>query len=198
MKLGAEKKSEVIVLVVLLVTAALLLGRELLSGGGGDTGAAVAATAMAGGGTGAAAAAPLTNLDPRLHLNRLAAVRAHRYQGSGRNLFAFGAAPGGGGTAGDAAARRTAAERQAMQRRDFPIGPAAPAPLPLTFYGFAQAAGMPEKVFVQFGQDTFVVSQGATIAHRYQIEAIGKASVRVKDLMTQSEQEVPLQRPANG
>ncbi|MGH9412432.1 MAG: hypothetical protein ACRD0Y_01710, partial [Terriglobales bacterium] len=79
-----------------------------------------------------------------------------------------------------------------------PSGPPPPPPLPLRFYGFARAAGLPERIFLQFGQDSYVVSQGDVIAHRYKIVSIGKVAVKVQDLTNLSTQEIPLQRPAAG
>ncbi|MGH9482159.1 MAG: hypothetical protein ACRD1L_08695, partial [Terriglobales bacterium] len=75
-----------------------------------------------------------------------------------------------------------------------PPGPPPPPPIPLRFYGFADASGMPERIFLQLGDDIYVASQGQVIEHRYLIESIGKVSVRVKDLVTQSEQDLPLQQ----
>ena len=75
-----------------------------------------------------------------------------------------------------------------------PSGPPPPPPIPLKFYGFAQPSGQAERIFLQMGDDNFVVSQGDIIAHRYQIENIGKVSIRVRDLQTQSVQELPLQQ----
>ncbi|MGH9476885.1 MAG: hypothetical protein ACRD1C_11220 [Terriglobales bacterium] len=199
MKLGAEKKGEVIVLVVLLAVAALLLGRSLLAGFGGAAAPAPAAIAPAAGRPGVVSVTMSVRMDPRLHLVKLAVLRAHPYRGDGRNLFHFGAAPPPPPTAFQiASTQRALANERAAAARMAAQGPPPPPPVPLQFYGFAISAGLPERVFVQFGQDSYVVAQGDTIAHRYQIEQVGKASVRVRDLMTQSVQEVPLQRPASG
>jgi hypothetical protein len=192
MKLGAEKRGEVLALVLLLAVAGVLLWRNLAAGGAPAPAPAAAVTPRA---DGAATPAQLARLDPRLHLEELAALRKHAYNGNGRDLFHLGPAPPPPPSPAAIAARqRAAAAQQQMAQRN--LQPPPPPPIPLTFYGFAQAQGQGEKIFLQLGDDTYVVVTGDVVAHRYQIEAIGKQSVRVKDLMTQSVQEVPLQRPA--
>jgi hypothetical protein len=189
-KLGAENKGQVAVLAVLLALAGVLLWRNLAPAQPGGA----AATQ-----SGAAAASTWnpSTLDPRLHMAELKRLRAQRYAGSGRDLFRLGPGPppplSRAALAAEQRQRAMAAAGQAEA-----AGPPPPPPIPLAFYGFAQAGGMPEKVFLRFGGETFAAATGATIAHRYVIENIGKLSVRVKDLMTQSEQELPLQRGGSG
>ncbi|HEY7838100.1 MAG TPA: hypothetical protein VIC54_05845 [Terriglobales bacterium] len=191
MKLGSEKKGEVIALVVLLAVAAVMLWRALAPvaspAAPAPAAAAVAVPAAA------PASAPAVPGDPTLHLDELTRLRAIEYTGTGRDLFHFGAAPlpaAQRAVASVASAKAAAAAARSLP----PPGPPPPPPIPLKFYGFAQASGTPERIFLQMGEDNFVVSQGETIAHRYLIENIGKVSVRVKDLQTQSEQELPLQQ----
>ena len=198
MKLGSEKKGEVIALAVLLAVAAVMLWRALAPAASPTAPAPAAAAAAP------AATAPAPNFyaitlpapalpdDPTLHLDELTRLRAIEYTGTGRDLFHFGAAPL---PAAQRAASVASAKAAAAAARPLPPpGPPPPPPIPLRFYGFAQASGTPERIFLQMGEDNFVVSQGETIAHRYLIENIGKVSVRVKDLQTQSEQELPLQQ----
>jgi hypothetical protein len=124
----------------------------------------------------------------------LAQLRAIAYRGHGRDLFHFGATPPPPATKRPAPSVASAKEGQPPRPPQPPPGPPPPPPIPLKFYGFAQASGQPEKIFLQMGEDNFVVTQGETIAHRYLIVNIGKVSVRVKDLQTNSEQELPLQQ----
>lgn len=194
MKLGTEKKGQVIALVALLVVAAGLLWRSFAGPGGAAPPPAPVAVALSPG-----AGEPLTRisqLDPRLHMEVLDQLRARTYAGDGRDLFSFGPTPAE--MAASAAVNRAkadeAAETKAAARMTALAGPPPPPPIPLKFYGFAQAEGLPEKIFVQMGEDNYVVTQGTTIEHRYLIENISKVSVRVKDLSTNSEQELPLQQ----
>lgn len=198
MKMGTEKKSEVIALVVLLAVAGVLLGRSLL-GGGGASAPDAAPLAAAPAASGAAAPMGWSRVDPRLNLTKLTDLRARTYTGDGRNLFHFGAAPPPAPVtpAARIAANARAEAARAAERRAL-AGPPPPPPLPLKFYGFAQAEGQPERIFLQFGEDSYVVSQGDVIAHRYKVLSIGKVAVRIQDLTNLSTQEVPLQRPAPG
>jgi hypothetical protein len=190
-KLGTENKGRVALLVVLLAVAGALLWRNLAPAQD-DTASPPPASGVA-----ARSAVGAANLDPRLHLDELARLRARRYTGSGRDLFRLGPAPPPPLTP---AARAALARSKALAaaNRAAASGPPPPPPIPLAFYGYAQANGMPEKVFLRFGGETFAAAEGATIAHRYLIENIGKHSVRVKDLMTQNEQELPLQQGGSG
>lgn len=183
MKLGAEKKGEVVALLFLLAIAAAVLFRSLVSP---PAPAAVIPAAVS------TPAAPLAELDPRLHLAALDRVRGIEYTGAGRDLFHFGEAPALPTATASSGRKPAPAQHPAAPLP--PPGPPPPPPIPLRFYGFAQASGMPEKIFLQMGDDNYVVSQGDVIEHRYQIESIGKVSVRVKDLVTQSVQDLPLQQ----
>jgi len=189
MKLGAEKKSKIVVLALLLVAASALLWNDVE---GTAPGAAPARRVDAP----AASTLPSTRLDPTLHLDVLARLRAREYTGSGRDLFHFGSAPAlaQGGAASRTPFTQPAGQPLPPPRAAVPMGPPPPPPIPLKFYGFAQPSGQAEKIFLQMGDDNFVVSQGDVIAHRYQIENIGKVSIRVRDLQTQSVQELPLQQ----
>ncbi len=190
MKLGTENKGQLALLAVLLAVAGVLLWRNLAPAGEAAVPEAAATS------TTQPLAISLAHLDPRLHMQELERLRARRYTGTGRDLFRLGPAPPPPlSPAAAAAARREAAE---AARQVAAAGPPPPPPIPLSFYGFAQANGMPEKVFLQFGGETYVAAEGTTVAHRYVIEAIGKLSVRVRDLMTRTEQELPLQQGGSG
>ncbi|MGH9393000.1 MAG: hypothetical protein ACRD1E_02435 [Terriglobales bacterium] len=190
MKLGTEKKGEVTALAALLVVGGVLLWRSLAPAPATPGQAPVAAASAVPMALGARA----SSLDPTLHLELLRALRAREYTGAGRDLFHFGSAPALAPRTAPALSPSEIARQAQPPRPAVPAGPPPPPPIPLKFYGYAQANGMAEKIFLQMGEDNFVVSQGDVIAHRYQIENIGKVSVRVRDLMTQSEQELPLQQ----
>ena len=186
MKIGAEKKWQVVLLTALLVVAAAMLWRSLAPA----VPVPAAAAPVVSSPRPATAALPIDHTDPRLHLNQLRRLQAVDYRGTGRDLFRFGPAP----TPAPPTPAQRAAAAVAAARAAGPSPPPPPPPIPLKFYGFAQTNGAPERIFLQLGEDSYVVTQGETIAHRYLIENIGKVSVRVKDLQTQSEQELPLQQ----
>ncbi|HWG36301.1 MAG TPA: hypothetical protein VN690_01145 [Terriglobales bacterium] len=189
MKLGAEKKSKVVVLALLLVLASALLWNDV-------DGSAPAATPASTTIVPAATTLPSIRLDPTLHLELLAQLRAREYTGTGRDLFHFGSLPSLAQQGAGPHSPFTQPAKEAMPPAGpaMPSGPPPPPPIPLKFYGFAQPSGQAEKIFLQMGDDNFVVSQGDVVAHRYQIENIGKVSIRVRDLQTQSVQELPLQQ----
>lgn len=127
----------------------------------------------------------LAEPDPGLHLDYLASARDVRYGGALRNLFA--PAP----LAPPPEARR-AAGRVGRGGSQPAAGPPPPPPIPLKFYGYATQEGSSKRVFLQMGNDIFVVKQGQIVAHRYQIVRIDKASVAVEDLDEQRTQVLPL------
>lgn len=129
----------------------------------------------------------LAEPDPGLHLDYLAGARDVRYGSALRNLFApapLAPPPGVRNAAGLAA--RGGSQPAA------PAGPPPPPPIPLKFYGFATQQGSGKRVFLQMGDDIFVVTQGQVVAHRYQIVRIDKASVAVEDLNEQRTEVLPL------
>lgn len=129
----------------------------------------------------------LAEPDPGLHLDYLASARDVRYVGALRNLFApapLAPPPGARQAAGRAA-------RGGSQPATL-AGPPPPPPIPLKFYGYATQEGSSKRVFLQMGDDIFVVKQGQIVAHRYQIVRIDKASVAVEDLNEQRTQVLPL------
>lgn len=186
MKIGAEKKGELVALLILAAVAVLILWRSLAPEAASPPVALAAQTASP--------VPPVTQLDPRLHLAELERVRGIEYAGTGRDLFHFGSV---GALPAPGRPPSVNSPGRSTPRPVVPLpppGPPPPPPIPLRFYGFAQAAGAPEKIFLQMGDDNYVVVQGDVIEHRYQIENIGKVSVRVKDLVTQSIQDLPLQQ----
>ncbi|HEY7855251.1 MAG TPA: hypothetical protein VIC32_02315 [Terriglobales bacterium] len=189
MKLGAENKKSVIALAIVGPIAALALWYTFSTPS--TPGAANAVVVPA---TATAPAVRINSLDPKLHMDRLDALRAINYTGTGRDLFHFGSAPALA-QAQPASQKPPAHVGPVMPPPPpIPTGPPPPPPIPLKFYGFADSANAPEKIFLQMGDDNYVVAQGDTIEHRYLIVNIGKVSVRVKDLQTNSEQELPLQQ----
>jgi hypothetical protein len=176
---GTQDKKKVIILAVLLAVVALVLLRDFVSFGG--------STAIP-----AAAVSPDKALqipDPLLHLSELQRVRSVHYHGSLRNLFEVvqvaephvtsGHGPGGG---------------PIMPQPIAPPQPVvqAPPPMPLKFYGFETRTGQAKQVFLQLGDNVYVVTEGQIIEHRYLIGRIDKASVEVRDLQTQQAQTLPL------
>ncbi len=52
--------------------------------------------------------------------------------------------------------------------------------------------GGAKRIFLQMGDDIYLVSQGELVAHRYRIVRIDKASVTVEDTADQRTEALPL------
>ncbi|HZT74628.1 MAG TPA: hypothetical protein VE996_13350 [Terriglobales bacterium] len=182
---GEQRRGvKIAALAVLLVAAGFVIWNETQ-----DRGALLPRfTAAAGAGQDAAVHKLLAEPDPGLHLDYLARVRAIRYGGALRNLFQpapVAPAPGDPARAGGA----SGANGGAVPAQ--PAGPAPPPPLPLKFYGYAVEGGA-KRIFLQMGDDIYLVSQGELVAHRYRIVRIDKASVTVEDTADQRTEALPL------
>jgi hypothetical protein len=130
--------------------------------------------------------------DPALHLAELDRLRAIQYHGALRNLFEEQAIADPVATAKEARMRRAARAVPIQPPAVTPAGPVLPPPFPLKFYGYATPESASKQVFLQLGDDVFVVVEGQLVAKRYLVQQIGRNSVEVKDTMTQQVQTIPL------
>ncbi len=130
----------------------------------------------AGAATGKKERAP-QSLDPTLHLQQLAATEQIKYEGSGRNIFVSQAeveipkplAPGTAGPNDPKVYEAPAA--------------AAPPPIPLKFFGFANQPGEPKKIFLSKGEDVFIAGEGEIVDRRYKVVRISPNSVDIQDVV---------------
>jgi hypothetical protein len=132
------------------------------------------------------------NLDPTLRLQELAVIEQIKYEGSGRNIFVSEAEPviptplapgqtGPGGKSGEETKVWT------------PPAQAAPTPIPLKFFGFANQPGEPKKIFLSKGEDVFIAGEGEIIDRRYKVVRISPNSVEVQDVVSSGPpQSIPL------
>jgi len=116
------------------------------------------------------------SLDPTLHLQQLAATEQIKYEGSGRNIFVSQAAeviiphpiaPGG---------------VKGPDKFQIPVV-AAPAQIPLKFFGFASKPGETKKIFLSKGDDVWIVGEGEIVDRRYKVIRIASASVEIQDVV---------------
>jgi hypothetical protein len=122
---------------------------------------------------------PAESLDPTLRLDLLAASEQTQYQGNGRNIFVSQAevvippprAPG----------HTDVQNSQAQVYR--PPSQMPPPPIPLQFYGFANQAGEPKKIFLKKGEDVWVAEEGEIVDRRYKVIRISPASVEIQDVL---------------
>lgn len=196
MKLGTENRKQLILAGVLVGALVLIVAYEFM----GSSSTAASATATSSAGTaftpaGAPAShaserhvsaktsgkkerAPQT-LDPTLQMQQLAVIEQIKYEGSGRNIFVSQAdapiptpiAPG----------RTDGGSKSANLYTAPPV--AAPTPIPLKFFGFANQPGEPKKIFLSKGDDVFIASEGEIVDRRYKVVRISPTSVDIQDVV---------------
>jgi hypothetical protein len=187
LKLGSENRTKTIVAVVLLVIALAVIANAFFGGGGTGSsstpavapGAPVAGTAPPRKGRKIAAA---RSLDPTLRYDWLKASEDKKYEGNSRNIF------------------RAEAEIPqpvapvASQQPSEPVqqGPPPPPPINLKFFGFANNAGEPKKIFLSQGEDVFIAREGDIVDRRYRVVHISPTSVEIEDVLNNNRQSIPL------
>jgi hypothetical protein len=207
-KVGTENKRNVIIAIVLFCILAYLGISQLMSGP--STPAPVSGPArptvvrqapesptVRTGASGTAASGvrgqeahklPGSELDPALHLEKLAASESIEYAGDGRNIFSADSAPVVIETA-KAAAR--------------PVGPVVPAayvppPVPqppaidLHYFGYSASKDGKREAFLLHGEDVFEAAVGEIVNHRYKVVAVDPHSIQVTDLSYNNTQTLPL------
>jgi hypothetical protein len=119
------------------------------------------------------------NLDPTLRLDLLASVEQTQYEGSGRNIFMSEAEPVAIPTPAGTGHTDTATTPPWTP----PPPPAAPQ-IPLKFFGFANKAGEPRRVFLSQGDgEVFVAGEGEIVNRRYKVVRISPTSVEMQDMV---------------
>ena len=131
---------------------------------------------------------PASDLDPALHLDKLAASESIEYSGSGRNIFSADSAP--------------VRIEQALgpARPNAPVVTAAytPPPVPqppaidLHYFGYSATKDGKREAFLLHGEDIFEAAAGDIVNHRYKVVAVDARSVQVTDLSYNNTQSLPL------
>jgi hypothetical protein len=189
-KLGTENRRNTIIAAVLGVLAVLAVAYQFMPSSSTIASTAPAATEAPTTGvhpppavrrvSGSAGKKekPPQSLDPTLHLQQLAATEQIKYEGSGRNIFVSQAAevviphpvaPGD-------------TDHKGPDKFQIPAV-AAPAPIPLKFFGFASKPGETKKIFLSKGDDVWIVGEGEIVDRRYKVIRIASASVEIQDVV---------------
>jgi hypothetical protein len=202
--LGTEKKGQVVLVAVLFAFILGFGGWELYgffatpSAPTRPVPAATAApaagsTAAAAGGTAATAGGEAqklsgANLDPTLHLERLAQSENVEYAGMGRNIFSADSAPVQIETPIKSARAAAAAAPQVQ----LPPGPPKPPAIDLKYFGYTRAPDKSLQAFFVQGDEIFMAVIGQVVDHRYKVTMIQPSGVQVTDLSYNNTQTLPL------
>jgi len=197
MKLGAENKRNVYIVGGLVLVMGYLVFTQLFSGpstparsAAVQTNAAPVRSPAPGNDANGPAAKHVasTNLDPTLHMERLALSESIEYAGSGRNIFT-----------GEAVAPPVEVAA-ASARPAVAVAPVNPGPPPvpqppsidLRYFGYTATRDGQRMAFLLKGEDIFEAKPGEIVNHRYKVVAVDTHSVQVTDLSYNNTQTLPL------
>jgi hypothetical protein len=123
------------------------------------------------------------SLDPTLRLQLLHAVEGINYGGSGRNIFV---------DEPDAPPIPIPVQPPADTTPQGPPPTPPPPPINLKFFGFANKAGEPKRIFLSENEDVFIAAEGDIVNRRYKVIHINPSSAEIEDVLYNHSQSIPL------
>jgi len=199
--LGTEKKWQVYLLAALAAGIVIIGGYEIYSYVSGPPAPSMPLPAQApalrtpagsqGQGGAGAEAQKLTNadIDPTLHLAKLAQSEDVAYGGTGRNIFSPNSAPP---IPPPIVPARPNPGTPVAQGPPPPPPPPKPPDIDLKYFGYSQDSDKALKAFFLHGEDIFMAHSGEIVDHRYKVGAIRPTGVEITDLAYNNTQTIPL------